>query len=114
MVVPVTQEIWAFLREKFGTDEKALCNVLHPCKECQIESEVLKKRQQFEKSTFLKKQDRVLSLSNLDAAEAGYYAVNPSWLKEWELFAQQKTKGFFLLIFYIFRYLYFLNFVSKK
>ena len=95
IVVPVTQTVWAFLKEKFGTEANAKCNSLYPCSTCQIEDEIIRKRRLTEKNTFLKLQDRKISVSSMDSPTLITYAISSSWFKEWESFVQAKSKGLF-------------------
>jgi len=82
LVTPVPESVWRFLSEKYGGSSS--CNILYPCRKCQLEEENLKCRQRSEKNTFLQ-------LKRLEKESDAIYALSPTWFREWQNFVCEKT-----------------------
>lgn len=120
IAIMCSNDTWNYLCNNFGikyqlsTDNNNnenngftnTCNYLYPCKKCQLEDELLKQRQFFEKSEFIRLKDKwnfqlrelnQMSLSqleamnddNLDYLVIRTYAISSSWFKEWKQFVEQ-------------------------
>lgn len=92
--IPCSSETWQSLVESFGhkyrnsvfTNES---NYLYPCKQCQLDDESIKQRQNYEKSEFIKLREKW----NQEQYQNGrimsnIYAISAVWFKEWERFVQ--------------------------
>lgn len=115
LVVECTEETWKYLVETFGLkyatangrrsssglltygdkqrlvecDFKNVCNFLYPCKQCQIDEELLKQRQFNEKSEFIRLREKWLHEQlNKQASYPVSYAISYAWFKQWEQFVQ--------------------------
>ena len=86
------------LDTNFGT-----CNYLYPCRQCQIEDELMKQRQNFEKNEFLRLSDKsrlsqlfknstnpYKSIAAASSMQMRDYAISSSWFKQWDQFVQLK------------------------
>ncbi|UJR24742.1 hypothetical protein I4U23_006116 [Adineta vaga] len=82
LVCPVPESVWQYLSEKYGGSP--VCNILYPCRKCQLEDENLKCRQRSEKNTFLQ-------LKRFEKETDAIYALSPNWYRDWENFACEKS-----------------------
>lgn len=128
LAVPCTTDVWNYLIDnfqlKYANDDnlndsqlsltdnhdennyRNSCNFLFPCKKCQIDDELLKQRQLYEKNEFLRLKDK-WSLQQFQNAQATLaniasgcantqviqqpiriFAISSNWFKEWEKFVQ--------------------------
>ena len=73
-----------------------VCNYLHPCRQCQIDDELMKQRQLFEKNEFLRLSEKTRltqmfqSSTSPVKAQQQLYAISTVWFKQWEQFVQFK------------------------
>ena len=79
---------------------------MYPCRQCQVEDELMKQRQNFEKNEYLRlneqsRLNQLLKSSNYSYKNCGQangicqatnkeYAISMSWFKQWEQFVQFK------------------------
>ncbi|CAF1116313.1 unnamed protein product [Adineta ricciae] len=82
LVCPVPESVWQYLSEKYGGSP--VCNILYPCRKCQLEDENLKCRQRSEKNKFLQ-------LKRSEKDTDAIYALNPNWFRDWETFVCEKS-----------------------
>lgn len=85
-------ETWNYLVENFGLKFKSksfknFTNYLQPCKECQLEDEKIKQRQEYEISEFIKLRDKS-TIVELNSNQNKQYAISANWFKEWQKFVQ--------------------------
>ena len=96
--------------ESSKSDESSVysdvCNYLFPCRACQLENELLKQRQSYEKSEFLELKNKWEQLksaqfqsshtlgsmaTNFRFKPVRIYALSANWFKEWDKFVQLET-----------------------
>ncbi|CAF1020545.1 unnamed protein product [Rotaria sordida] len=82
LVCPVPESVWQYLSEKHGGC--SVCNILYPCRKCQLDDENLKCRQRLEKKTFLQ-------LKRSEKDTDAIYALSPNWYRDWENFVCEKS-----------------------
>ncbi|CAF1317555.1 unnamed protein product [Adineta steineri] len=82
LVCPVPESVWQYLSEKY--DGSPVCNILYPCRKCQLEDENLKCRQRLEKNTFLQ-------LKRSEKDNDAIYALSPNWFRDWENFVCERS-----------------------
>ncbi|CAM4976055.1 unnamed protein product [Rotaria socialis] len=82
LVCPVHESVWQYLFEKYGGC--SVCNILYPCRICQLDDENLKCRQRSERKTFLQ-------LKRSEKDNDAIYALSPNWYRDWENFVCEKS-----------------------
>lgn len=111
LVVPCSTDTWIFLSKQFGVkklqiddgnesdDDFGVCNDLYPCRECQVNDELMKQRQICEKNEFMRlteksRLNQLFQVSNKgqqqQAISVRLYAISSVWFKMWEQFVQFK------------------------
>ncbi|CAF0839849.1 unnamed protein product [Didymodactylos carnosus] len=84
LVYPAPETVWEYLYRKFGGGP--VCNILYPCRKCQLDEENLKRRQRYEKATFLE-------LKRNESDSHAVYALSPTWFRDWENFVCEKSSN---------------------
>ncbi len=105
LVIACSFDCWSFLANNFGiknindnnNQNDSICNFLFPCSQCELNDELMKKRQIYEKDEFIKLNDRSrLSFHqnginiNSNNTNNKFYAISAYWFKQWEQFVQFK------------------------
>lgn len=81
-----------------------VCNYLYPCRQCQIDDELMKQRQIFEKNEFLRLTEKTRLNQLFQNSNSPYknhiapmsgngirlFAISSNWFKQWEQFVQFK------------------------
>ncbi|KAI0981514.1 hypothetical protein GJ496_007978 [Pomphorhynchus laevis] len=80
VAVPVPEEIWEALHEKYGGGP--VSNQLLPCVCCIINCENIQRRQRYEKENFIQ-------FSRNQSDDDARYAISMTWFKLWERFVQE-------------------------
>ena len=92
LVIPVNEDVYNYLVERFDDNHSSKCNLLLPCKQCLIDSQLLNQRRYFEKNEFKKHYENTKHIKETNMYYT-IYALNVNWYKDWESFVQSKIKG---------------------
>lgn len=85
LLIPISQELWDFMYEKFGGGP--VCNHPVECDTCKIRAKDLENRQRSELRTFSELWDEF----QFQDSSSMIFAISMSWLRKWQSFARCET-----------------------